>query len=67
MIIQGDWIYALYSLVDTWRKQLAFYVLILTEQVMKRLLENAKSFTYIWLSLDGHDERVLTQVWVIDF
>ena len=67
MISQGGWIYALFSLVDTWRKQLAFYVLILTEQVITSLLENAKSFTYIWLSLDGHDERVLAQVWVIDF
>lgn len=67
MIGQGGWIYALFSLVDTWRKQLAFYVLILTEQVITSLLENAERFTYIWLSLDGHDERVLAQVWVIDF
>ena len=39
----------------------------MTEQVITSLLENAKRFTYIWLSLDGHDERVLAQVWVIDF
>ena len=67
---QSRWlntIYTLYSIVDTWRKQLAFYVLIMTEQVITSLLENAKRFTYIWLSLDGHDERVLAQVWVIDF
>ena len=67
MIGLGGWIYALFSLVDTWRKQLAFYVLILTEQVITSLLENAERFTYIWLSLDGHDERVLAQVRVIDF